>query len=82
MKAMYTYTANNFLNFNRLLQVLCSKMECCYLDWFNYFLDSEGNDYNKQLYADPFHLNRGGYELLHKGLKYAVDADRYFSKMS
>jgi hypothetical protein len=78
MKNMYTYTATNFLNFNQQLQSICSEMECCYLDWFPYFVDSEGYDFNKKLYSDPVHLNRDGYELLHKGLKYAVDVDGYF----
>ena len=80
MKVMYTYTARNFLNFNMLLREICGTMGCGYLNWFNYFLDSNGYDYNKELYADPIHLNRAGYELLHKGLKYAVDADRYLSR--
>ncbi len=55
MKVMYTYTARNFLNFNRLLQEICSKSKCGYLNWFKYFLDSDGCDYNKDLYADPIH---------------------------
>ena len=77
MKVMYTYTARNFLSFNRLLQEICRNMQCGYLDWFDFFLDPDGNDYNKHLYADPIHLNRAGYDLLHNVLKYAIDADWY-----
>ena len=70
MKVMYTYTASNFLNFNNLLQRICNDKGCCYLDWFGFFLDADGNDYNKKLYVDPFHLNKFGYDVLHNCLNY------------
>ena len=69
MKVMYTYTARNFLNFNNLLRSVCHDFSCGYLDIFDYFLDSEGNDFNDNIYADPFHLNKGGISVLEGLLK-------------
>ena len=60
MRVMYNYTADNFLNFNRLLQNVCYSYGCNYIDFFRHFLDLEGNDINLMLYADPIHLNRRG----------------------
>ena len=77
MRAMYTYTCPNFLNFNCLLQSICAEMGCLYLDWFKLFLNDDSSDYNKALFSDWFHLNRAGYSLLHKCLKWAIDCDRY-----
>ena len=64
MRIMYTYTVENFLNFNRLLQNVCCGNDCEYLDWFGYFLDSQFKDINKSLYVDPFYLNRSGIAIL------------------
>ena len=82
MRIMYTYTVANFLNFNHLLQELCFNLGCTYLDWFKYFLDSDGCDINKHLYADNVHLNRNGYDIIHRFLKNVADTDRfsYFHK--
>ena len=66
MRIMYTYTVENFLNFNRLLQNVCCGNDCEYLDWFGYFLDSQFKDINKSLYVDPFHLNRSGIAILNR----------------
>jgi hypothetical protein len=38
MRCMYTYTAANFLGFNKLLQdIICRDLNCGYLDVFDYF---------------------------------------------
>ena len=83
MKNLYTYTVANFLSFNDLLQKLCFNLGCRYLNWFKFFLDSEGHDINKNLYADNIHLNRNGYDLIHRCFKNIVDRDRfsYFSSI-
>ena len=78
MRVMYTYTCENFLGFNDILQSICKEMGCLYLDWFKLFLNEDSTDYNKALYCDCFHLNRAGYNLLHKCLKWAIDCDRYY----
>ena len=77
MKNIYTYTVENFLGFNNLLRELCYNMECKYLDWFGLFLDAEGHDINSHLFADNVHLNRNGYDLIHKCFKNVVDSDRF-----
>ena len=79
MRLMYTYTASNFLNFNLLLKNVCSEMNCHYLDWFHIFLDSQRFDHNKELFSDPFHLNRRGYDMLHKCFKNASHYEGCFS---
>ena len=66
MKCMYTYTAVNFLAYNRLLQSVCHDLNCGFMDVFDFFLDSSGNDYNSNLYVDPLHLNRFGIQVLEK----------------
>ena len=66
MRVMYSYTVENFLNFNRLLQNVCCGYGCRYIDWFHYFLDSNGDDINDIFYADPIHLNRRGIATLNK----------------
>ena len=81
MRIMYTYTAQNFEGFNRLLESICKEMGCSYLDWFNMFLNPNGNDYNRDLFVDSVHLNKRGYDLIHKCLKYAVDTDRYACRL-
>ena len=48
-----------------------------YLDWFAMYLNSDHSDFNKALYSDSVHLNKAGYNLLHRCLKTAVDCDRY-----
>ena len=77
MRVLYSYTAKNFEGFNVLLRQICNEMNCKFLDWFKLFLNDVGNDYNSNLFADSIHLNRKGYDVLHRCLKYAVDADRY-----
>ena len=79
MRLMYTYTAENFLNFNLLLKSVCLELNCNFLDWFYMFLDYHRFDHNKELFSDPFHLNRRGYDLLHKCLKYALHYKGCFS---
>ena len=66
MRCMYTYTAANFLGFNALLRAICHDLNCGFMDVFHFFLDSSGNDYNRNLYADPLHLNRFGIQALEK----------------
>ena len=66
MRCMYTYTAANFLGFNKLLRDVCHDLNCGFMDVFDYFLDSSGADYNRNLYADPLHLNRFGIPVLEK----------------
>jgi len=66
MRCMYTYTAANFLGFNDLLRAMCHDLNCGFMDVFHFFLDSSGNDYNRNLYADPLHLNRFGIQALEK----------------
>ena len=60
MRCLYTYTAANFLGFNRLLKSICKLNNCFYVDWFNSFLDNQGNDIDLSLYWDKVHLNRQG----------------------
>ena len=79
MRLMYSYTATNFLNFNLLLNSICSEMGCYYLDWFHMFLDGQKFDHNRELFSDPFHLNRRGYDLVHKCFKRALQYDGCFS---
>ena len=45
------------------------------------FLNPNGNDYNRDLFVDSVHLNKRGYDLIHKCLKYAVDTDRYACRL-
>ena len=52
-------------------------MGCKYLDWFGLFLDADGHDINLNLFADNVHLNRNGYDLIHKCFKNVVDSDRF-----
>ena len=78
MKCMYTYTADNFVNFNILLQSLCHDCNCGYFDVFDYFLDNNGFDYNSNLYADPFHLNRNGIPVLENCFKAYLTALRNY----
>ena len=66
MRIMYSYTVENFVNFNRLLQNVCFGYGCRYVDWFNCFLDFNGYDINEMFYADPIHLNRRGIATLNK----------------
>ena len=66
MRIMYSYTVDNFLNFNRLLQNVCCWHGCQYLDWFNYFLDEKFNDINLKFYFDSIHLNRAGIAVLNR----------------
>ena len=66
MRCQYSYTAANFLGYNKLLQDICHDLNCGYMHVFDYFLDSSGNDYNRNLYADPLHLNRFGIPVLEK----------------
>lgn len=77
MRNLYTYTVKNFLGFNCLLKEICHNMGCRYLDWFNLFLDADGYDINFSLFADNVHLNRDGYNLIHRCLKNLVDSDRF-----
>ena len=77
MRVLYSYTTKNFEGFNVLLRQICNEMNCKFLDWFKLFLNDVGNDYNSNLFADSIHLNRKGYDVLHRCLKFAVDADRY-----
>ena len=79
MKIMYTYTADNFLGFNEVLRKICDKSGCHFFDIFNSFIDSNGHDYNRNLFCDPYHLNRYGYGVLHDCLKYVVGADRHYN---
>ena len=64
MRVMYDYTVENFLNFNRLLQTVCSQYNCYYIDWFWHFLDYNGDDINLLFYLDSIHLNRRGISYL------------------
>ena len=77
MRAQYTYTCANVLNFNSLLKSICNELDCFYLDWMHLFVNEDASDYNKRMFSDFCHLNRFGYDLLHRCLKSAVDGDRY-----
>ena len=66
MRCQYTYTAANFKGFNKLLRNICHHHNCHFVDWFNDFLDLRGNDIERTLYRDNLHLNRKGYDILHK----------------
>ena len=66
MRIMYSYTVENFLNFNCLLQNVCCWHGCQYLDWFNYFLDEKFEDVNQKFYFDSIHLNRAGIAVLNR----------------
>ena len=79
MRAMYTYTCANFINYNKLLLSICREMGCFYLDWFAMYLNTDRSDFNKVLYSDNIHLNRTGYNLIQRCLKTAVDCDRYLN---
>ena len=65
MRCLYTYTAANFEGFNRLLRDICSYNGCYFVDWFNCFLNYQGNDINSSLYWDNIHLNNQGSNVLH-----------------
>ncbi len=64
MRCMYTYTAANFIGFNMLLRDICYELNCGYMDVFDFFLDCNGVDYNRNLFVDPLHLNSIGLQVL------------------
>ena len=77
MKCMYTYTGPNFNNFNSLLMSICRNLNCTFLDWFSLFLNEQGSDFDKAYYSDNVHLNRSGYNILHKCLKGVIDSVKF-----
>ena len=78
MRKAYPYTVSNVNGFNRLLQDICWRFNCIYIDCFDKFLDGDYYDYNKFLYVDWHHLNRRGLTVLAECLKCVINnADRY-----
>ncbi|HHD2408609.1 TPA: SGNH/GDSL hydrolase family protein [Clostridium perfringens] len=53
--------------YNKIINNLCSKNNCCYIDLFNYVEDLlEVYEWNKIFYFDHYHPNIKGYELIAK----------------
>ena len=79
MRNMYTYTVRNFHGFNRILNDVCQKMNCVFVDCFSSFLTSDLRDINKALYSrDNVHLNRRGLALLCAWLKAVINGENFY----
>ena len=79
MKNMYWFTVDNFYDFNDILQDVCFKTNCYYIDCFNNFLTEDRFDYNHRLYKDPIHLNNKGLGVLCSILKNIINCDSFSS---
>ena len=79
MRNMYWYTAPNFLNFNDILRDASYKTNCYYVDCFSNFLSEDRYDYNKSLFADPWHLNRMGLGIFCSILKAVINCNSFSS---
>ena len=77
IRVVYNYTAESVLQFNDLLYEVCENLGCIFFDCFSQFLDEYGNNYNKYLYRDNWHLNDTGLKLLCRALKYLVYSNLY-----
>ena len=78
MRLMYKYTVSNFVGFNKLLVSMCHQHRCSYLDFFGYFLDSRGYDYDRSCFRDTVHLNNFGHHILHGLLKKSISNVRNY----
>jgi len=74
MRNIYTYTVRNFMGINWLLEDLCVKFNCTFVDCFMDFLRDDLWDINRGLYCfDGLHLNRFGIQVLTKWFSYIVN---------
>ena len=64
MAIKYKYTVSNVHVFNDMLDEVCRRYNCLYLDCFRYFLSSDGREFCSALYYDWVHLNNAGIGVL------------------
>ncbi len=84
IKELYSYIANNVIDFNCMLRNVCMTYNCVYLDCFRDFLTPYSCSVNSNLYYDWLHLNAHGVSVLAKWLKFVVrqnSFDRVTSKI-
>ena len=67
------YTAQNILEFNRLLVDICTKWGCPLIDCFRDFVSPDGFDFNRMWFKDDLHLNTRGVGLLCRWFKYVIN---------
>ena len=72
MRIVNTFTAQNVLDFNRLLVDICIKLVCPIIDCFRDYVSRDGYDYNWMLYRDELHLNPRGIGVLCRWFKYVL----------
>ena len=77
IRVVYNYTAKSVHQFNELLLEVCESFGCMFFDCFRQFLNEYGQDYNRNLYRDNWHLNDTGLKLLCRALKYLVYSKLY-----
>ena len=78
IKISKNFTAENFINFNKMLLNICVSERCSFIDIFRNFLSVDGNDYNESLYRDQLHLNRRGIGILASWIKYSINKGRFY----
>ena len=72
MRIVNTLTAQNVLEFNRLLVDICIKLGCPIIDCFRDYVSPDGYDYNRRFYRDDLHLNSRGIGVLCRWFKYVL----------
>jgi alkylated DNA repair dioxygenase AlkB/lysophospholipase L1-like esterase len=74
MRNIYRYTVDNFLGINGILEGLCIKYNCTFVDCFWDFLSDDRRDINRGLYCfDGLHLNRYGIAVLTNWVSYIIN---------
>jgi len=74
MRNIYWYTVDNFLGINGILEGLCVKYNCTFVDCFWDFLTDDRRDIKRSLYCfDGLHLNRYGIAVLTNWVSYIIN---------